>query len=538
MARLKKAEKIDNTQIVEVSDRLKIDFLTYSLSIITRGVPLSNDGLKPVQRRILYAMLAYEKRLTKSARIVGDTLGKFHPHGDSSVYSAMVSLAQPFKRNYPLIEGQGNWGTIDGDGAASMRYTECKLSKFCMDVYFAEGWDKIDWNMNYDDSLSEPVAFAPVIPMLLVNGSVGIITGFATSIPPHNLKEVCDATLAYLRGEDNISSYIKGPDFPTGGVVEVAANTMQRFLNDGKGSVKVYARYTIKPYTHGRYLIEVSNIPYGTSKENMIDRFRKLYKDNETLHKNIPSDGILDLSDDEVCLNFICKKGVSEGKADELAQYMIKMDILSNTINYTCNVVEADGYGIVPKRASVQDMIDDWYKHRSNTLKVYFDYKIADLNKKIKLNQDLQIFIKNFKKLSLIILDHTYISAMNIFKSYGIDNEGFDYILSRSFKSMQNKGEEIVEDRLKLEKALKEFERNRKNIKKYIENEVVGIVDKYARARRTIIKTPTKKVSVAKAIGTITKEVKSKQRIAAVKKVIKEPIKRKPSIASKLKPKK
>lgn len=511
---------------VDLTDRIKSDFLTYTLSTITRGIPFSSDGLKPVQRRLLIVLLSYENRLTKSARIVGDTLGMYHPHGDLAVYDAMVSLAQPFKRLYPLIKGQGNWGTIDGDAAASMRYTECRISDFCRDVYFAEGWKFIDWHKNYDDTLDEPTTLAPAIPALLVNGSKGIVTGFANNIPPHNLREVCDATLAYLEGDKNCISKIKGPDLPTGGIIEDTPLYIQKSMESGRGVLTVKGKYEIIPWDRGRIALQVTELPYGRTKEAIIDQFKKEFKDGKVykeeksetiesdtedstnnekvkstasriqytfLSKHISSDGVVDLSDSKICLNFVFKKGVTFARAKEVAEYLEDSGILTNTIMYTGNIVEVDSDVMIPKRAGFYDLIDDWYKNRSKVLKAYFTAMIDKLEHTLKLHKDVLVFIENFEKLAHAVVYSKPEIAEKLFSKYGINSEGYNYIISKSFKSFQNKGGQIVGEIKSVESDLKQFKKNLGNIKRYISSEVINISEKYGESRRTKIVNPTKK---------------------------------------------
>lgn len=363
-------EKIyDMANSKEISEIMSENYLSYSLNTLTRAIPFVNDGLNPVRRRILYVLLNYERKLTKSARIVGDTIGQFHPHGDISVYGTMVNMSQDFKMNYPLLVGQGNWGNIDGDSAAAMRYTECKLSEFAKDVYFGEGWQYIDMRYNYDDTLYEPVCFAPAIPMLLINGSKGIVSGFANNIPPHNLKEVCDYTIDYLnkgKGKLNIREYILGPDFPTGGEIINKREYLSRAITTGKGNLLVRPTYTLKEYKKDRWMIEITELPYGRDKGAMLDVFTSRYPEDPEL-RNIHNDGVVDLSTDKICLQLHCKKSVDKKKAKELMEYMIKIGIFSSEVKYISYVVIYDPNNKItlPKRVGVDEIIDAWYDYTS-----------------------------------------------------------------------------------------------------------------------------------------------------------------------------
>ncbi|MEM1893976.1 MAG: DNA gyrase subunit A, partial [Candidatus Anstonellales archaeon] len=219
---------------------LKSSYLTYALSVITgRAIPDVRDGLKPVQRRILYSMyelgLMHNKPFKKSARIVGETLGKYHPHGDAPIYEALVRLAQPFSMNHPLIEGQGNFGSIDGDPPAAMRYTEARLSEIAEELFRDLPYDVVEFQDNFDNSIKEPKVLPVRFPNLLVNGASGIAVGIATEIPPHNLAEIIDGTIAIIRGEDPLK-YIKGPDFPTGGILY---RMDENYMTSGIGKIEL-----------------------------------------------------------------------------------------------------------------------------------------------------------------------------------------------------------------------------------------------------------------------------------------------------------
>ena len=261
-------EKIIKTEYSEVMQKSYID---YAMSvIIARALPDARDGLKPVQRRVLYDMhelgIRYDKPYRKSARIVGDTMGKYHPHGDSSIYDALVVMTQDFKKGMPLIDGHGNFGNIEGDGAAAMRYTEARLEKVTQEAFLAD-LDKnvVDFVPNFDETEKEPSVLPVKIPNLLVNGSEGIAVGMATSIPPHNLGEVADAVKAYMQNEEitteGLMKYIKGPDFPTGGIV-TNKDELLEIYETGVGKIKVRGKVDIEKGKAGKTNVVISEIPY------------------------------------------------------------------------------------------------------------------------------------------------------------------------------------------------------------------------------------------------------------------------------------
>ncbi len=265
---------------VNIEEEMKSAYIDYSMSVIvSRALPDVRDGLKPVHRRVLFGMseigLYSNKPYKKSARIVGEVLGKYHPHGDSSVYEAMVRMAQPWSLRYPLVKGQGNFGSIDGDSPAAMRYTEARLQRIAEETLRDIDKSTIDYQLNFDDTLEEPTVLPTRIPNLLINGASGIAVGMATNIPPHNLTEVIDATIAYIDNNeievDELMEYIKGPDFPTGGIIYGVQGIKEAYLT-GKGRLVVRARTEIETTPSGRERIVVSEIPYMVNKADMIKK--------------------------------------------------------------------------------------------------------------------------------------------------------------------------------------------------------------------------------------------------------------------------
>ncbi len=274
---------------VEIDHEMRTAYIDYSMSVIvSRALPDVRDGLKPVQRRVLFGMdglgLSASGQTKKSARIVGEVLGKFHPHGDSSVYDAMARLAQPWNQRYPLVFGQGNFGSMDGDPVAAMRYTEAKLAKMTEDILADLDKDTVDMTLNFDDSLQEPTVLPTKLPLLLLNGSSGIAVGMATNMAPHNLGEVCDAICAYIDNPDitteELMEYIKGPDFPTGGIIMGRQGIVDAY-NTGRGRVVVRARTEIEVADNGRETIVVTEIPYMVNKRDMIAHIGELVRDKK-----------------------------------------------------------------------------------------------------------------------------------------------------------------------------------------------------------------------------------------------------------------
>ena len=284
---------------LEIADEMKKSYMEYAMSVIAgRALPDVRDGLKPVHRRILYSMnelnLTPDKPYRKSARIVGDVLGKYHPHGDSAVYLAMVRMAQEFSTRGVLVDGHGNFGSIDGDAPAAMRYTEARMSKLALELLKDIEKETVDFEPNFDESLKEPQVLPSRYPNLLVNGSNGIAVGMATSIPPHNLGEVIDASIYLIDNEDcsveDLMNFIKGPDFPTASIIMGKENIVNAYKT-GRGKVKVRAKAYIEELPKGKQQIIVTEIPYQVNKAKLVEKIAELVKDKKV-------EGISDLRDE------------------------------------------------------------------------------------------------------------------------------------------------------------------------------------------------------------------------------------------------
>jgi len=291
---------------ININDEMQQSYLDYAMSVIVaRALPDARDGLKPVQRRILYAMydmgLRPDSSHKKSARIVGEVLGKYHPHGDMAVYETMARLAQDFSQRYMLVEGQGNFGSVDGDPPAAMRYTEARLTQIATDILLQLNMDTVDFIDNFDGSLREPEVLPCAIPNLLVNGASGIAVAMATNIPPHNLGEVVDALVMMLEnwtkvddiGVEDLMRHIKGPDFPTGGLIitDDRTDTLAQAYGSGNGRVKMRARVRLEEMSRGRKRIIITELPYMTNKASLIEKIADLVRDGVV-------DGVSDLRDE------------------------------------------------------------------------------------------------------------------------------------------------------------------------------------------------------------------------------------------------
>jgi DNA gyrase subunit A len=289
----------ENVVPIDIEKEVKKSFLEYSMSVIvSRAIPDVRDGLKPVHRRILYALydqgMTHDKPHKKSANIVGEVMGKYHPHGDSAIYETMVKMAQDFAMRYPLIDGHGNFGSVDGDSAAAMRYTESRMSKIAGEMLTDIEKDTVNWRPNYDDSREEPQVLPSRIPNLLINGSSGIAVGMATNIPPHNLTEVVDAITLVIddpeASVDEIMKILPGPDFPTAGII-MGSEGIRKAYHTGRGTFKVRARYTIEERRNGKNAIVITELPYQVNKARLIEKIADLVRDKKI-------EGIVDLRDE------------------------------------------------------------------------------------------------------------------------------------------------------------------------------------------------------------------------------------------------
>ncbi len=374
--------QFDKIQEIEISTEMKSSYIDYAMSVIvSRALPDVRDGLKPVQRRILYAMnelnLDPSKGYKKCARIVGDTMGKYHPHGDSAIYDALVRMAQDFSMRYMLVDGHGNFGSIDGFGAAASRYTEAKLQRISMEMLRDIEKDTVDFIDNYDGEFKEPTVLPSRIPNLLINGSSGIAVGMATNIPPHNLTEVINAIIRIIDNHiqehrdtdiDELMSIVKGPDFPTGGIIYGTAGILSAYRT-GKGRLKLRARAEIQTTPNGREEIVITEIPYQVNKSKMIKQIADLVKDKRI-------EGISDVNDysqkAEIKIVIECKK---DANAEIVLNQLYKFSQLQET--YSINFLSiVDG---VPRVLNLKEMLDYYLKYQEEiiTRRTRFDLNKA-----------------------------------------------------------------------------------------------------------------------------------------------------------------
>ncbi|MEL6343600.1 MAG: DNA topoisomerase IV subunit A [Myxococcota bacterium] len=374
-------------------------YLNYALSVITsRALPDVRDGLKPVQRRILYGMyhnlkLYPDSRFRKSATVVGEVMGKYHPHGDSAIYDALVRMAQPFSLRHPLILGQGNFGSLDGDPAAAMRYSECKLSPISIELLSELKQKTVDYRPNYDGQQFEPIVLPAQFPQLLVNGAEGIAVGMATRIPPHNLREVIDAAVMLIETPDasigDLMRKFRGPDFPTGGELLSNRAELQEIYESGSGSVRYQGQWTLEADGRTRYAI-ITSIPYGVNKSVLIEKIGGLI-----VNRSVPQlIDIRDESTDDVRIVMTLRKGRRSPDVDAAAAmaYLYKHTNLQTTfpVNLTCLVPSDNPEVSTPIRADLKQILRYWLDFRQVTVRRRFEYELQRLNERIHILEALK----------------------------------------------------------------------------------------------------------------------------------------------------
>ena len=476
---------------VEIDHEMRTAYIDYSMSVIvSRALPDARDGLKPVQRRVLFGMdglgLNYGGQTKKSARIVGEVLGKFHPHGDSSVYDAMARLAQNWNQRYPLVYGQGNFGSMDGDPVAAMRYTEAKLEKMAEDVLGDIEKNTVDMTLNFDDSLEEPTVLPTKAPLLLLNGSSGIAVGMATNMAPHNLGECCDAICAYIDNPDitteELMEYIKGPDFPTGGIIMGRQGIVDAY-NTGRGRVVIRAKAEIEEIENGREAIVVTEVPYMVNKADMLARISEMVRDKKI-------EGISDIreltSREGIRIEFIIKK---DANASVVLNTLYKYTALQSSFSIN-NVALVNGR---PRTLTLKDMLSTFvdFRHEVVVRRTRFE-----LDKAQKRAHILEGLLKAIDVIDEIIAIIKASSSVDAAKTTLSERFGFDDIQASAIVEMrlrqltglekeklQNEYDELEKFIARCEQILSSDEEQLAIVKK----ESMELKAKYGDARRSEI---------------------------------------------------
>lgn len=474
-----------------IEDEMKESYLDYSMSVIvSRALPDVRDGLKPVHRRILFAMnemgMTHDKAYKKSARIVGEVLGKYHPHGDSAVYNTMVRMAQDFNYRYELVDGHGNFGSIDGDSAAAMRYTEARMKKITGELLEDIDKDTIDFRKNFDDSLDEPVVLPAKLPNLLLNGSTGIAVGMATNIPPHNLGELVDGTLALIDNRDitadELMEYIPGPDFPTGGIIDGRKGIREAYAT-GRGRIRVRGRIEVEESKSGRVSLIVKEIPYQLNKAALIERIAALVREKRLT-------GISDLRDESD------REGIRiviELKRGEEPELVLNKLYKYTDLQSTFGIIMLALVNNVPKILNLKQILEEYMKHRFEVITRRTRYDLDKAEKRDHILQGFRIALENIDRIIELIRAS---KDGNEAKDALIEKYAFSEIQAKAIMDMKLQRLTGLE-REKIEQEFQELEIKIRELKEILadENKIYGIMkdeltelkEKYNDSRRTSI---------------------------------------------------
>ncbi len=476
--------KLPDSDEVLIADYAERAYLEYAVSVVKgRALPEVCDGQKPVQRRILYAMrqmgLTHGNKHVKSARVVGDVLGKYHPHGDSSAYEAMVRLAQDFAMRYPLVDGQGNFGSRDGDNAAAMRYTEARLTPIA-DLLLSElDMGTVDFIPNYDGAFQEPAMLPSRLPMVLLNGASGIAVGMATEIPSHNLNEVANAAVALAKnpgiGDDALVSFISGPDFPGGGQIISSAADIRDAYSSGRGSLKMRARWTVEQLARGQWQVVVSEFPHGVSAQKVLEEIDELTNPKVKANKKSLSpdqvqnkqlilsvlDTIADESDKSQKIRLVLQPKTSKQNPDEMMAVLLTHTSLQNSVSVNLTMIGLDGR---PQQKALAQVLREWVEFRLRTVTRRCSFRLGQVNDRLHILAGRMIVYLNIDEVIALIR--------------GSDNPKED--LMARFELSDRQAEDILEIRLRqlarlegirIEKEIKALEKEARDLKKILSSE-------------------------------------------------------------------
>lgn len=486
----------DKVKHVDLKKTMETSYIDYAMSVIaSRALPDVRDGLKPVQRRVLYSMIELnngpDKPHRKSARIVGDTMGKFHPHGDSSIYGALVNMAQEWSFRYPLVDGHGNFGSVDGDGAAAMRYTEARLSKISMELLADINKDTVDFVPNFDETEKEPSVLPSRYPNLLVNGTTGIAVGMATNIPPHNLREVISAVVKIIDNKieenreteiEELLEIVKAPDFPTGGVILGTAGSEEAYRT-GRGKVRVRAVTNIETLPNGKNSIIVTELPYMVNKANLILKIAEMVKNKKL-------DGITDLRDES------SREGmriVIELRKDVNANVMLNHLYKHTQLQDTFGVIMLALVNNEPKVLNLLDMLKHYLNHQKEVVTRRTKYDLNKAEERDHILQGLLIALDNIDEVIKIIRgsSNTQTAKDSLIERFGLTEVQAQAIVDMRLRALTGLEREKLENEHKelLERIayLKSILADEKELLKVIKEEIIIISDKYGDDRRSKI---------------------------------------------------
>src|SRR5437016_150606 len=473
-------------------------YLSYALSVITsRALPDVRDGLKPVQRRILYAMyqnlrLTAGARPRKSAAIVGEVLGKYHPHGDQAAYEAMVRMAQPFALRYPLVHGEGNFGSLDGDAAAAMRYTEARLTALAEEMLADLGPETVPFRANYDSTLDEPIVLPSAIPQLLMNGSTGIAVGMATNIPPHNLREIVAALVGMIDepelGVKGLLKHVKGPDFPTGGEMLNSKRELREVYETGQGAIRLRGEYTEERLPRGKRQIVVTSLPYTVNKAELVEQIAQ-----EILSRRLPQ--AIDVRDESTADVRVVLELKSDASADAVMAYLYKHTALQTNfnVNLTC-LLPTDNPAVgQPARVTLADLCRHFLDFRMIVVTRRLEHEKRQLEARLHILEALARIYDDLDRAIRIIrkTESRADAAAKLMDAFRLDQVQADAILEiRLYQLARLEIEKIRAERAERRKRLKEIEAllaKPRERWKLVRTELVAIGEKYGDARRTKI---------------------------------------------------
>ncbi|KJJ84527.1 DNA gyrase subunit A [Candidatus Omnitrophus magneticus] len=490
---------------VHIEEEMKNSYINYAMSVIVgRALPDARDGLKPVHRRILYAMkdigLVYNKAYKKCARIVGEVLGKYHPHGDSAVYDSLVRMVQDFSLRYPLVDGQGNFGSVDGDPAAAMRYTEARLEQITN--WLLEDLEKntVDWMPNFDGSLEEPLVLPAIMPNLLVNGSSGIAVGMATNIPPHNLGEIVDAVCFIIDNPkckvDELLPIVKGPDFPTGALI-CGRGAIRDAYKTGKGLLKVHAKMHVEQKKQGKESIVVTEIPYQVCKSKVITAIADLVKDKKI-------EGISDIRDesDKEGMRIVVevKKGVN---TEVVTNQLYKHTQLRETFGVIMLALDKNQ----PRIMNLKEMLDIFIAHRKEVIIRRTKFDLAKAEDRAHILEGLKIAINNLDEVIQLIKSSKdpESAKLGLMAKFKLSEKQSLAILAMRLQQLTNletkKIEEEYKELLKLIEKLKGILASEKKIMSIIKEETLALKEKFGDARRTEIADDAEEINIEDLIA-------------------------------------
>ena len=493
--------EIGTVRQVNIDDEMQVAYLDYAMSVIvSRALPDARDGLKPVQRRILYAMhglgLRPESVYKKSARIVGEVLGKYHPHGDTAVYDAMARMAQDFSLRYPLVDGQGNFGSVDGDRPAAMRYTEARLAPIAFELLADLDKDTVDFSPNFDDTLREPTVLPAAIPNLLVNGASGIAVGMSTSIPPHNLGEVCDALIHVLdnwRKQDDVTvedlmQFIRGPDFPTGGVIyrrkeEEGEDVIAHAYGQGRAKITVRARAHVEAMTRSRHRIVVTELPYQVNKSSLVERIAQLVRDGRL-------EGITDLRDesDRRGMRMVVELTRNVEPEQVLADLFRRTPMESTFSMILLALVDGE-----PRMLTLKKALLTYLEHRQVIVTRRSQYDLARAKERAHILEGLLTALDHLDEvIALIRRSRTTDSARNnLRRKFKLSEVQAQAILDMPLKRLAALERRKIQDEYKEKKRiirrLEALLKSPKKIRDVVRGVLVDVKGRYADARRTQI---------------------------------------------------